>query len=573
MSRVAAVITQTAFVSSAWLLLSLLFCGIGALARRGFHARLLGEGDMFFDWWVGWSLTLVFLLAWHLAMPITTVTLVPLALAGFTGAWMSRAEWRQNIRGALGDRPGLATLVVLAWLAVAALALGPDQNYDTGLYHLQSIRWAQAFPVVRGLGNIDSRFGMNSSFFLFGALVETVKINGRDIRLASGILFLLLIVQGIISVYAAVMRKREMDVVAWFQALMIPVAFWKARQYAPALSPDGAVFALTVVLSGELLRMFSRNKPSTNEAPSVANADYRVFGFVVLAAVAVTVKLSSGIFVAAAATLAVWKWTRLRPRWATLVPLATASVIIAAVWMIHGVLLSGYVAYPSTLSAVAVDWRVPSYIAQLEADWIASWARKPGGYPFQVLANHDWLPGWLARTARDRDIRGAALVLAVAGIVAVSVRLRRRQWTNPLDASAILLLLPSLLAAVFWFVTAPAVRFILGPLWVVAAGTLAVSLAGAGYSRVDKYALRIVLPASLALIMGTAFFVALNESSRPPSRQALKQMTTNSGLTIFLPLSGDRCGDAPLPCASRLPEKGLELRKPGSFASGFRVAR
>jgi hypothetical protein len=164
-------------------------------------------------------------------------------------------------------------------------------------------------------------------------------------------------------------------------------------------------------------------------------------------------------------------------------------------------------------------------------------------------------------------------MLALAGIVGISVRMRRRQWTNPLKAPVIILLIPSLLAAAFWLVTAPAVRFILGPLWVVAVGTLAVSLAGAGYSLTDKYALRIVVPASLALIMSVAFAVAFSESSRPPSRQALKRMITNSGLTIFLPASGDRCGDAPLPCASRLPEKGLELRKPGSFASGFRVAK
>ncbi|EMO63800.1 hypothetical protein LEP1GSC133_1179, partial [Leptospira borgpetersenii serovar Pomona str. 200901868] len=34
--------------------------------------------------------------------------------------------------------------------------------YDSGLYHIQSIKWIQEYSVVPGLANLHGRFGFNS---------------------------------------------------------------------------------------------------------------------------------------------------------------------------------------------------------------------------------------------------------------------------------------------------------------------------------------------------------------------------------------------------------------------------
>lgn len=45
-------------------------------------------------------------------------------------------------------------------------------NYDSGLYHFQSIRWLNEYPLVIGLTNLHSRLGFNQSYFNFLALLN-----------------------------------------------------------------------------------------------------------------------------------------------------------------------------------------------------------------------------------------------------------------------------------------------------------------------------------------------------------------------------------------------------------------
>lgn len=578
-------ITRILAVSIGWALLSLLFCAIGALVRRAFRARAENEADVFFDWWVGCSATIVFVLAWHLALPVTPLAFVPLAFAAAAGAHLTRSDWKRAAENEQANRTALTALLVLSWLTVAALALGPDRHYDTGLYHLQSVRWAQAYAVVPGLANVHGRLGTNSSLFLFSALVDSLTIRGDMLRLAAGILLLPLVLQGVITAHAAVTGRRHLDVLRWFQTLMIPVALWKARQFAPSISPDGVVFALCVVISGELLRISSDRKDSKGEGESGASRNYHVFGIVLLAAIVVTVKLSSAVFAFAAAGVAVWQWTKVpsaadgpvpqrRARvWMRSLPLLATALVVALLWTTHGVVLSGYPAYPSTLGSFPVDWRVPPEVLVSDADWIVSWARSPGMPAHDVLGNYQWVPRWLAAAARDRDVIGATLFLAVAGVIRLLRTRTGRQPRNPPAGVGLAFLLPSLISIPAWLVTAPAIRFTIGPLWVIAAGTLAVSLAGSGYARLDNYAFRVMLPGFLTVVLVAGCVAAFNESQRPASPETVRRMKTLSGLTVFVPATGDRCGDAPLPCSSLPPNEQLELRRPGSLADGFRIAR
>lgn len=583
MARDVLVMAEILVVSAVWLVLSLVLCGLGALVRRALRSRIADGDDVFFDWWIGWALTVVFLLAWHLMLAITVWTCVPIAVAGVAGASMARKDWKRALQPALQGRATLAALLVLAWLGVAALALGPDRQYDTALYHLQSVRWAQAYPVVPGLANVDSRFAMNSSFFLFGALLETVQLGGRSLRLAAGILFLPLIVQAIMTVHAAVMGQRKMDLLRWFQVLMLPVALWQARQYASALSPDGVVFVLTVVLSAELLRILCRDERPQDRNVSGLDLDYRAFGIVLLAAIGVTVKVSFAIFGVATAAVALWRWSRLpvtitgssggTSRWVLFTRIIVPAILVAALWIVHGVILSGYIAYPFAIGSFPVDWRLPPSVVRRQSDWIIAWARSPGMHPREVIGNYDWLPQWLAKTARDRDIIAVAFTLALAGALRIGGRRQQQETTNRVPPRASMFLLPSALYVIVWFVTAPAIRFAIGPLWVIGVGTLALSAARSAHLPLDERRVRIAVHAVLIFLLGTACTVGLNESVSVPSLYPVKRITTQSGLSVHLPVEGDQCGDAPLPCASVPPHQRLELRHPGTLANGFRIAR
>ena len=50
-------------------------------------------------------------------------------------------------------------------------------NYDSGLYHVQTIKWIQNFPVIPGLGNFHGRFAFNSMYFPISA---AFSLNNSD---------------------------------------------------------------------------------------------------------------------------------------------------------------------------------------------------------------------------------------------------------------------------------------------------------------------------------------------------------------------------------------------------------
>jgi hypothetical protein len=186
-------------------------------------------------------------------------------------------------------------------------------------------------------------------------------------------------------------------------------------------------------------------------------------------------------------------------------------------------------------------------------------------HPHDVLGNNEWLGPWIANTIRDRDVVAATFTLFLAAALGVASRRSRQQSTDKPPSNAVVFLLPSLLALAVWFVTAPAVRFTLGPLWVIAIGALALSAA-----HTARRASR-VMQATVLLALTTAFGIGLVESDSSPSSRPVRHITTLSGLSINVPAKGDQCGDAPLPCSSQPPDERLELRQPGTLAKGFRI--
>ena len=64
----------------------------------------------------------------------------------------------------------VVTLVLLA--TVSVFASRPIIHGDSGGYHAQAIMWMSEEPVVRGLVNLHSTFGYNSSWWILSALMS-----------------------------------------------------------------------------------------------------------------------------------------------------------------------------------------------------------------------------------------------------------------------------------------------------------------------------------------------------------------------------------------------------------------
>ena len=62
--------------------------------------------------------------------------------------------------------------LISTWLGfLSNNMIGP---YDLGLYHLQVIKWAESFHVVKGIGNLHSRLGFSCSSWLLSSQFNVV---------------------------------------------------------------------------------------------------------------------------------------------------------------------------------------------------------------------------------------------------------------------------------------------------------------------------------------------------------------------------------------------------------------
>ncbi len=88
----------------------------------------------------------------------------------------------------------LIAALALALVYLAAAAIGPITNYDSGLYHLGAIKYAGDYGAIPRLANLYFPFGYNTSLYPIGAFLGNGPWSGNGFRLANGFLILLLVI-------------------------------------------------------------------------------------------------------------------------------------------------------------------------------------------------------------------------------------------------------------------------------------------------------------------------------------------------------------------------------------------
>jgi hypothetical protein len=138
------------------------------------------------------------------------------------------------------------------------------------------------------------------------------------------------------------------------------------------------------------------------------------------------------------------------------------AVVLFIPWAARGLILTGYPFYPSAFVRFRTDWTVPKKTADSDRDWICAWAKSPNKGPKDVLHDDAWLAPWVERNAKDPQ-NIFLFLFVTAGLLSTLISLsipmsRERRFLN------VLIKLPSALALVLWFATAPDPRFGYGAL-------------------------------------------------------------------------------------------------------------
>jgi hypothetical protein len=571
-----------ALILAAWSVWWLVFTGVGLLVRRLFGLRALHTEDVLLCFWVGWSCAILGLQLWHLWFRIDERAQMLIAATGLGGLIWSRSELLTFAGGALRRRKALIAILlgVVVWLANRSI--GPIQDYDTGLYHLSSVAWAREYPIIPGLGNLNGRLAFNSSFFLYAALLDVGWLVHTSQYIANELLVCVLLIQVLYSFWRLIFKSNSADpprryyhFLTLLLAPLLVLVFGEYRAgytHMSSLSPDLSVLGLGSILSAQLL-LFTAHSEYTG-----VQRVYDLFCIVLLASVGITIKLSFaalGLSILGIAT-AIWLLRCGRAMRTMLLAVSLPAAALLLPWMIRGVLLSGYIAYPSTIGAFDFGWRVPRFIAINDANIIMGWARKPRVHWATVLDSNDWFWPWWSKFIRSGETR----LVIVAGVLAGLMFCFRRNHEPRLRARY-LFLIPLVASIVIWFFLAPDMRFAGASFWALAAGLCAV----AAEDAMDRVAPSLPGMRWAALVLSAAYlayiwpfrtpvwYPADPQSAfglHPPPQIAYRSAATASGLVVHVPESGDQCWSIPLPCAPYF-RPDLHLREPTQLSAGMAV--
>jgi hypothetical protein len=464
------------------------------------------------------------------------------------------------------------------------------------MYHIPAINWAKSFPIVPGLGNLHGRLAFNNSNLLYAAMLDVGPWSGRSNHIMNGLFLLALAIQIVLRVSQLPHTSGVERAQCIFDiALVTPtIMLIQNSLYISSYTTD---VPTTVVLFIAASYLFARLVNSEKYRDKHEEA-YNLVVLTTMLTVAICFKLSAAAFSVVAWLLAVIWWLRkyqgpklLIAR--TSIWIVTISLALGFPWLVRGVVLSGYPAYPSTFGTFSVEWRVPTEQAEAEQAWIGHFGRNYysdsafNGLPYgdRVTLQWKWLQPWVKSLIQEPGAQWQIYlpVLLTTLLLSAGLLLRRRGESQVEFASAgWLLLVPTLSGIAFWFFTAPRPVFGFFLFWIFAAlcaGQILSQFIGAATHPCVAMLLVIsllvgTLPIArpiavkylaqganpLRAFLGELFVKPGSDLWFHPTPPAgLETFTTESGLRLYVPKDDNRCVNAPLPCTPHpAPSGGLQ---------------
>lgn len=555
---------------------AVVFLGWGRLTLRLIGFELCPRPDTV-TIWLGFGIVLGLSGFLHVLIPIDWKMTLGISVIGLLGCKLGSPLVCMPSVVQIGQWLRKQWFFALLGSAVLALwclrAMGVPNNYDSGLYHFQTIRWLNEYPLVPGLANLQGRFAFNQSHFNFLALLNVFPFWGKGY--ASGGLFLLLL--SVATVIEVGLRQDRTWRWVFGGTLFIYFGYVASSVVNPA--PDGVIGLVQVTAFLLLFRILCGS--ARPELDGQAQTLRDVSTLLVLCLTMTTIKLSGALFALTCMAILVWKCQEIiKQNLAKWVILLAILMLLAAVHLGRGYLLSGFPLFPGTIFGVAdLPWALPIEFVQFKANIIKSWARMPGVLdPSKVLVSWAWLPVWLkAMSFWNTILLGSALILMVTACHLLFIGKIRAVM-----GSSYLLYLPLIATVIFWFTTAPDPRFLGSILvlsiglsiwfWAITVRLLAVQKKKLEWPSQKAFTyLGIVSICLISLKLTGLNSISLNGWKEIPT-QTVEMKMTKTGLNVWVPISGDQCWDQALPCAAKYNENLAKQKNIFLILSRFELA-
>jgi len=359
-----------------------------------------------------------------------------------------RAQWnwpKGLLIGALG----------LSVVYLAAAALGPVTNYDSGLYHLGAIKYAGDFATIPGLANLYFPFGYNTSLYPVGAFMGNGPWGGIGYRLFNGFIISVLIIDLLSRLLTARKDLRTLSVGGYFLLFSVPVSLVPlislSDYWVTSPSSDASVLVITLVSVGYLLDAITLRKNV------VANASISF----IAAVIAFSFRPTMVVFLVTLSLILLYRIYRnnCKKKQLLLVP-SILGIMLFAVQSARDYILSGWLQYPLSIFPFNVSWQA--------ADPVDNRAATLGNArnPFDIwgsVTGFDWLSPYFSRLPSQWETYFVSALAVLALLLLLLVRLSglHMPWRAVVITES-----PVLAAVTTWFLfSPPTFRFGWGPVF------------------------------------------------------------------------------------------------------------
>ncbi|UOG56836.1 LIC_10190 family membrane protein [Leptospira noguchii] len=468
-------------------------------------------------------------------------------------------------------RKSIVLIITFPFLLSALIfSLNPPLAYDSGLYHIQSIKWIQEYSVVPGLANLHGRFGFNPNIFTIFALTSLKEIFEQEIFSVNFVIYSILVLHYINRIYEILKQKGFTN----FFLLNSILLFLILEQFMSLSSPTPDL--ISIVFPLYILTNLPKNESVAHSELSLEN----YFSSIILSVYTITVKLAT----VPLCILILLLMIRYKFEIKKLSIVISVMFLILLPWLIRNVILSGYLIYPfPTIDFFNFAWKAPLGNVISEKLSITGWARNPGeGYKEAAQMKFwEWFPIWWSGISRLNR-----LFIFISFLSPIFIFICGLFKKVKLDFQTYVILFTSWMGTIFWILLAPDIRFGKAFLGISAISPLFYCDFKINFFpiKISKTSKQIILV--FIFIVISSFLINrktydmcksfIRENSalfvRPkkieiPQNLEFKKIQMNH-LEVFIPAEGDRCYDYKIPC---MPYRNHTLILRGdTLQSGFK---
>jgi hypothetical protein len=551
--------------------------GAGALNLVNWFCRerVSHRFDVFYKFWFGLVLVIAILQLISFFSAINIFVFYFISLLALTAAVLDFRSIASSIRTAyhyLFTLRGLsAVFVTLLLLVTISYSANKEiEHADTFIYHFNAVKWVKEYAVVPGLANLHGRLGFNSSFFLFAAMTEVGFYENESAHVALSFFMVMCAIHWffLISSPQELVRKKIFCLLT-FPYILTHVFF---KLNITSLATDNPT-AILILLFCLLI---------------LDNVKFKLLILIPLSALIMTFKLSGmivvgiGLVLLAGYLLDIFYRTQEQRHLKYLLISVLLFFVIIAGFVGRNAVVSGWLIYPFPIGNLHLPWSVPRIFVLDMIDWIKSYPKIPGGASPATIQEHDfayWFIPWYSNFKTLNEFTLLSMGFVFLLFSAFQLRDARKFLSTHLNLLALLLF--SVLAIVFWFVSAPDVRFGSIYFYIFFTAAALILYESTNFKNIVyaficfafAYQVSVHLP-RFSIDRPVKFFTFPYTKPLKLNRVIASPSGETPELYIYMPAEGDACGNSPLPCSPYAGgllhnHRGIRQRDPGNLSKGF----